>query len=413
MTRFRLLSLTLALLACADAPGDGAVSAQVPDSMVVSDDPELKAMALEMLPDLARRSGLELQAPVRLERRSRSELEAYLRYKLDQDLPPRRAERMVEVYSRLGLMPGDLDLRGLFLSVYREQVAGFYDPDSTALFVMEDQPAETLQPILLHELVHAVQDQAMDLSRIIGPEVGNDRATAAQAAIEGQATLVMMEYMTEALRGGEVDLTEIPGFADQMRSLLAAAGDQYPELSRAPRVIQEGVLLPYIEGAGFVLEVWRSREGRDHPLESLLPASTEQVLDPARFLSDPPDDPTAITLTVTGGEVVYEDGLGMAETRILLEEHGGPDAGSAATGWDGDRYALVEGVEGTTLVWVSVWDDVEARDRFVATLAPFPLGDASHGESALEALEVEGRPAALLRVGPGVEGVEIRLGGTP
>ena len=30
------------------------------------------------------------------------------------------------------------------MSVYTEQVAGFYDPDSTALFVLDDQPQDAL-----------------------------------------------------------------------------------------------------------------------------------------------------------------------------------------------------------------------------------------------------------------------------
>ena len=38
-------------------------------------------------------------------------------------------------------------------------------------------------------------------------------------------------------------------------------------------------------------------------------------------------------------------------------------ADNAAAGWDGDRYRLLEGPQGETLVWVSRWDtEADARD---------------------------------------------------
>ncbi len=66
---------------------------------------------------------------------------------------------------------------------------------------MVDQPEALLEGLLVHELVHAVQDQWIDLGALADPKLGSDRATAAQAAIEGHATLVMLEYMAEQAQG--------------------------------------------------------------------------------------------------------------------------------------------------------------------------------------------------------------------
>ena len=55
-----------------------ACAAQDRPALVVSSDPDLAELASRLLPDLARRSGMELRAPVRLERRSREELVRYL-----------------------------------------------------------------------------------------------------------------------------------------------------------------------------------------------------------------------------------------------------------------------------------------------------------------------------------------------
>src|SRR6185436_6818121 len=130
---------------------------------VVSADAELESEVRDLLPDLAARAGLEVLGPVRVERRSRDQLVAYLTRKLEQEFPPEEERHVRSSYALLGLLPSDLDLRQLLLSVYTEQVAGFYDPDSTALFVLEDQPPQALGTVLVHELVHAVQDQTVDL----------------------------------------------------------------------------------------------------------------------------------------------------------------------------------------------------------------------------------------------------------
>ena len=164
VTSIALVVLTALTVACRGA--------QVRDTLVVSDDAELRQIASELLLDLAKRSGLELKTPVRLARRSRAELVGYLTAKLDRELPPEEARGISESYYLLGLAPVGLDLRGVLLAVYTEQVAGFYDPDSTALFVMDDQPAEALRTVLVHELVHAVQDQSVDLDALTARERG-------------------------------------------------------------------------------------------------------------------------------------------------------------------------------------------------------------------------------------------------
>lgn len=404
--------LALLMLACAgDTPAQDAAS-PADTAMVVSDDPALRGLAAELLPDLARRSGLQLREPVRVARRSREELIRYLRGKLDEELPPGRARHMTESYALLGLVPDDLDLREILLSVYTEQVAGFYDPDSTALFVMDDQPDRNLRSVLVHELVHAVQDQATDLDSLTARSRGNDRQVAAQAAIEGHATLVMLEYLTEQARGEPVDLSEIPDFASRIRPALEGLRSQYPELSSAPTVIRESLLFPYLEGAGFIQRLWRSREGRPSPFGPSLPQSTEQILHPERIMEAPVDDPTEIELSVPDGTgLLYENGLGEMELGIFLRELAGDDAGSAAAGWDGDRYALLAGPDGVrSLAWFLVWDSAAARDGFLDAVRP-ALGGLPR-PAAAEALDVSGRPGVLVRVGaPPEVGVRISGGG--
>ena len=389
------------LAACGPPPPD--------TTLVISSDPALRIRVAELLPVLAERAGMELVRPIRAERRSREELEGYLRYKLDQEMPPEEARARARSYALLGLVSGDLDLRDLLLSVYTEQVAGFYDPDSTALFVMDDMPVDLLETVLVHELVHAVQDQTANLDSLTAKSRGNDRQAAAQSAIEGHATLVMLEHMAGSVRGEPVDFSTLPDFCESIRPALEALREQYPVLASAPAIVQESLLFPYVEGACFVLASWQSTQGRPPPFGEYLPQSTEQILNPDWGPLGVKDDPTELVLSVGEGvQIDYQNTLGQMELQVLLEELLGEGHKGMAQGWDGDRFALVVGPEGVEegLVWASVWDSETERDAFVSGLQR-GLGGLP-APATLVAVELLGRPGALLRVGLG-EDVEVAL----
>ncbi len=383
--------LALALSACGPQAQD--------TTFVVSSDPDLRELVAELLPDLAHRSGMELVRPIRVERRTREELESYLLFKLDQDLPPEEARHLTQTYSLMGLVDEELDLRELMVSIYKEQVAGFYDPDSTALFVMDDMPAEMLETVLIHELVHAVQDQTANLDSLTAEERGNDRQAAAQSAIEGHATLIMFEYMAEQRGVGSVDISELPDLSQMLGPALEAMRTEYPALASAPTIIQEGLLFPYLKGYAFVLALWEEKEGRPPPFGPDLPQSTEQIINPHRAFGAEVDPPTDLEVDPGPGfEAVYGNVFGQAEFEVFLEEHLGRDGRALAQGWDGDRYALLKGPDGAGgLVWVSVWDSEGERNRFVDGFQPALAG--LRAPATLEAMEVVGRPGAILRVG--------------
>ncbi len=398
----KLLTRTIVALVMSALAACGGDAQQSP-SLVISSDPGLGELATALLPDLARRSGLELKGPIRLEKRSRAQLVRYLRQKLDEELPEEEARRTVASYALLGLVPDTLDLRGLLLDLYTEQVAGFYEPDSTALFILDDQPAAALQPLLVHELTHAVQDQSADLEALTDPDLGNDRGTAALAAIEGHATLVMLEYLTEQMRGSPVDLGGVGDFAGTLRAALSGMRSQFPALASAPTLLQETLLFPYMEGGAFVQDLWRQGD-RVAPFGAYLPLSTEQIL-----TRDRADAPLRLSLAVEGGRPVHQDDLGRLELGVFLDSHLGDGRRELSAGWGGDRYALVEvpgGAQGLALV--VAWDDAPARDAFVAALGK-NLGRLP-AAATLESTEVDGRAAAILRVGlPATVRVRARL----
>ena len=121
--------------------------------------------------------------------RSREQVRQYLLAKLDQELPPQRMRGLESAYRLFGLLPDTLELRGLLLDLYAEQVAGYYDPDSAMLFGVAGASRDELRLVLAHEMVHALQGEYLPLDSILKATANNDRLTAAQAVLEGQATL--------------------------------------------------------------------------------------------------------------------------------------------------------------------------------------------------------------------------------
>lgn len=380
---------------------------------------ELGAMIDSILPEIAEVSGMPVVRPVRYELQSREEARAFLERQLDEELGGGEGRAMERAYKAFGLLPDTLDLRGLMLELLTEQVVGYYDPPTDRLYVLEGATAAVAEPVVAHELVHALQNQHTDLEAIVAPERGNDRQVAAQAAAEGQAMIVMLALQAARTTGQPMDPGTLPDLGPMMRPVVEAENSRFPVFRAAPRIIQETLLFPYISGATFVQALFRhTRNGPPVPFGELLPQSTEQVMDPARRFLDERDAPTELRLGPARGDwsVVYENTLGQLETAVLMAERLGLDIQDAAHGWDGDRYALLEAPAGEALVWYTVWDDDAAADRFAARYrrwADSARADPGpgFGPGTLDRLETDGRP--VVRIVETPSGVDPSAVGTP
>jgi hypothetical protein len=390
---FALLALVALLLGCGrDAPGGGGATT---DTAALGEPAALRALADSLLPTLERLAGLAVTGPVRIEQRSVAQVREYVEAQLAEELPPAALDGVQSTYALLGLIPDTLDLGALMLDLYTEQIVGYYDPETETLYAVEGVPAESLRPVVAHELVHALQDQHANLDSLISRERGNDRQLAAQAAIEGHAMLVMFALLASEAAGEAVDPATLPNPAEQLRAAMESPGAGLPVFRRAPRAMQEMLLFPYVSGASFVQAFWRTGLDDDNhkpPLGDALPQSTEQVLWPAdRFIDR--DAPTELRFDDAGdGRPVYENTLGAFETRLFLDHHLGADT-AHARGWDGDRFRLLEGPDSArALVWYSIWDDTAAADAFVAQLQRVVGAGALSTQTAVRAEALDGRP---------------------
>jgi hypothetical protein len=375
------------------------------EAVTDSDTPaELARLVTPLMPRLERLSGLDLRETLRVRRQSREDAREYVTARLAQEMPPDVLDGVRRTYVALGMLPDTLDLEALLLDLYTEQVLGYYDPGSRTLYVVDSPDAAALQPVLAHELVHALQDQHTDLDELIGRDRGNDRQTAAHAAMEGHAMLVMFAVLAEQATGAVVDPAALPSPATELGPALALQNEQFPVFGRAPLVIRETLLFPYLSGADFVHALWSSLAPLDRypaPIDSLLPQSTEQVLRPRdRFIAER-DDPIEVRFDDADGtaDVVHEDTFGQFETGIFLEQHLGPDARGAADGWDGDRLRVVEHAGFDILQWISIWESGAQADRFADAVGRAARQRAGRRVS-VDRVEVDGKAAVRVLDAP-------------
>jgi hypothetical protein len=342
-----------------------------------------------------RATGLEFKARPRVAVRSRRQVRAYLVRKLDEQLPPPKLKGLETSYRLFGLLPDTLQLRSLLIDLYTEQVAGYYDPDSAMLFAVADADPAQLRLVLAHEMIHALQGQYIPLDSILHDTSNNDRLTAAQAVLEGQATLASIEV----LASGQ-ELTANPEFWELYREQVRQQQTSMPVFAKAPLIVREALIFPYLAGAEF-MHWWRNSPLRDTvPYGARMPVSTEQILFPDRYLRG--DAPLPLTLP-RSPDTVHEDVLGENEIRVLMAHLRGTQEVRAGgpIGWGGDSYRVLTTPSGPVLLWYVVWDDKKSADRFTWGFGGRLRSTSRQGyRTLLESFELGGKPAMRYVLAP-------------
>ena len=367
------------------------------------------------VPAIERSIGLKFKTPPRVETRSKDEVRSFLEKKFDEDQPALELAGAEQAYRLFGLLPDTLNLRKFMLTLLAEQVVGYYDPATKVLYVVgatgaKDGPVPEMVGVTInHELVHALQDQYLGLDSLVKARGDNDRQSAMQAVVEGQATF---EQLAMTMGGGNF-AARLPGGWDRVRQMIRDSQGSMPVFATAPLIIQETLLFPYLSGAEFARQV--KEKGRTAAqLYGHLPASTAEVLNPARYL-DSTIVPVRVTLPAPKGVTVTRDNnLGEFETRLLLMQHLN-DVGAAtrgAAGLVGDRYYVVNTPRGAGITWATIWSTAvgaaqfrDLMERIIEKRFEVKSGSGGNGSSRrfsgkgrrleLAAATVDGRPAVL------------------
>ena len=305
---------------------------------------------------------LEFLSPVNYSVLSRKEIRQTISGKLAEVFSEQEFKNMTEAMAAIGLLPPGYPLREKYIDLLGEQVAAFYDQHTHKLFMYEDAALDNAQNrvILAHELTHALQDQHFGLKRMpIEIKNNDDRANAASALIEGDATLVMSEYMLKNMSRQMLKDSMTASFSQNMK-----------QLETAPRYLREMLVFPYLRGQEFCAALF-ARGGYDAVSNAYSnpPSSTAQILHPEKYLAIPREEPLPIAwqnLTVKSEKPIGDNTVGEMGIRILLTEWLDAATGEQGSlGWRGDRYLYFAG--GKALLWKTVWADAASASLFFAS----------------------------------------------
>ncbi|MFV1991165.1 MAG: hypothetical protein ACC652_10535, partial [Acidimicrobiales bacterium] len=92
-----------------------------------------------------------------------------------------------------GLLEGDVNLFEENNELFGDSVVGFYSDDSKTLTIRGEEITTDVKLTIVHELVHALQDQHFDLSTT--DDLEGQALVAKRALIEGDARAVEVDYL--------------------------------------------------------------------------------------------------------------------------------------------------------------------------------------------------------------------------
>ena len=162
----------------------------------------------EILQFASEDTDLPIKNKVKRRLANRDQVVAYLEKSMSEDKDAQRLRRSELVLKKFGLLPADFNLQSFLVNLLREQVAGYYDPKTKTVNLLDWLDAEQQRPVLAHELTHALQDQSFDLDKWMKPgdvdladiprptpaDIANDEISEArQAVVEGQAMVVLVD----------------------------------------------------------------------------------------------------------------------------------------------------------------------------------------------------------------------------
>ena len=361
------LALAGALLTTGAPPLAAQVAApQRPTAAVNPRSASVVAATAEVLKETGEIRQLEVLRAVKSGAQSRAEIERMLVRNLDEQSTPAELHASEVALKKLGLVPADFQFRSFLIELLTEQVAGYYEPKTQEFYLADWIDLDGQQPVMAHELTHALQDQHFNLRRFSNwPKGDSDAELAAHALVEGDATLVMTFYV----------MRDLKRVAAMMKSM-NAEGSSSEKIERAPRTIRESLLFPYKQGTDFASQVYK-RGG--WPLISeaykTLPQSSEQILHPEKYFAR--EAPVKVELPELAGL------LGKNWTRLDYDVNGEwsyfqildeflrseKESQKAVAGWGGDRFALYENraTREVLLAQLTAWDsETDAAEFFDA-----------------------------------------------
>ena len=322
---------------------------------------------------------------------NRDEVVSYLKKNMAEDKDVQRLRRTELVLKKFGLLPKDFDLQTFLVSLLEEQVAGYYDAKTKTVNLLDWVIPELQRPVLAHELTHALQDQSfgldkwlkkgtedLDTKRTLKPEdfTKDEDSEARQAVVEGQAMVVLLDYMLAPMRRTVADSPEV---VDTLNADMAAGTPDSVQFKNAPIFLKESLTFPYRYGMEFEAEVLRAQgkqKAFDGPFQNP-PRTSREIMEPKTYLSGEHLAP----LPLPDFKKIFKDydrfdvgAIGEFDVDVLAEQYAGQEtAKKIYPNWRGGWYYSVHAKGNANgplgLVFVSKWANARWAQEFAAVYA--------------------------------------------
>jgi hypothetical protein len=263
-----------------------------------------------------------------------------------------------QVWEGLFLVGEDENVSRVFQQTLGNVVLGYYSPADDEIVVVSDSATpEISRGTLVHELVHALQDQQFGLNESFDSQ---DRQLARNGVVEGEAVLLNDRYKSRC--DGEWDCV----FIDSNSGGVAPNPGVFLVLAH-----------PYSTGPNFVERV-QQREGwaAVDAMHERYPPSTEQLIHPDRY---PDERPVNVTVPdrARDGWTRFDidpvaDTVGEASIfAMLVQNDAGDESVSrysyvhpASDGWAGDTLVPYRDGDRYGYVWETAWDSGRDARQF-------------------------------------------------
>ena len=331
-------------------------------------------------------TGMPRHAAVKRRLVSKADVENYMSSRLAKEEFTQRFQQAQLSMKKLGFLPRDFDLAAFLVKSTGQQIAGYYDDETKMISLLNWVPADRQQPILAHELTHALQDQNYDLAKWMKaskkePQAGSgdESSLARKAAVEGQAMVVYVDYM---LAPYGRNLQNTPGIIARMEDPAVKAVADSQLMHDAPMILRESGSFSYKAGLIFEGELLQ-HGGKQMAFAGVFarpPQDSHEVLHPETYIDGQRVRPLAIpdVRSLLNGEYELYDsgGIGELDVRALLKQYGERKiADDVSSAWQGGAYVTFRRkdisappapphLSDLAFLYISRWKTAQAADRF-------------------------------------------------
>jgi len=295
------------------------------------------------------------------------------------NIDQQRLFELGQTYGRLGYFPIDLDLVPIIAGSNSDWVGASYSPSSKMITLVGEARSDTL----VHELVHALQDQHFDITAYDVYET-SDGFLARRAVVEGDATLAQYRFIMEQQYGTDLHELNWPSAFDNLRQFsedLLLEGTypsvflDYPTFCYPYGLEYDAYNLTGVRYGNSAIGPFPYDWGLEDELFTDRPAnSTQQVL---RLRVNETDPVAGLEFGVPAAlaerfSIFNTDVLGEWYAYLLFFNAADdiPASRLLASNWDADRALFLQDLDTDELavVWASRWHDATAAAEVVDTM---------------------------------------------